>query len=228
MIKSIRKKFGMKILELRYPEELIEFRGYDVILIRSFKNLHCPRSWIKTQHITMTIDLQKSLEELFNSMSKTYKKHIRRDERERIEILIGGKRELKEFYKKLFVKLYKEKGLKPWPYDYLRQGTLWIAKKEKEILSGSVIFSDENFASQVFTASKHIRYNGNRLLVWKAIQYYKNKGLKEFNFGGGFSDYKKGFGSHEKIVWKYTKYASWKAKLLNSLRNIIILNFRKK
>jgi len=219
MIKIIRRKFGMKILELRYPNKLIEEKGHDAILIRSFKNLNCSKDWNKTEHITMTIDLTKPLNKIFQRMNKNYQKHIRREEREKIEVSIGEEKDLKEFYNKLFIKLYKKKNLKIWPYNYLKKGTLWVAKKDNKILSGSIVFSDKDYATQVFTVSEHIEYNGNRFLIWKAVQYYKNKGLKEFNFGGGFSDYKKRFGSYEKPVWNYMKYVSRKSKILNKIRN---------
>lgn len=217
MIKLIRQKGPLKILELRYPKELIEDKKFDTIKLYSFKNLRCKKGWNKTNTCTMQIDLVNTKEEIWKNMSKQYRKHIRTEELKNIKI--SRLKDYKNFYKILYLPLCKRNKLKPYPLKYLQQGDLWTAKLDGGLLSGSIIFNDNKNSTQSFTASEHIEYNGNRFLIWKAIQYYKSKGLKEFNFGGGFSDFKRRFGSEKKDVWLYTKYLSKKAKFLNKLRN---------
>lgn len=220
MIKLIRKKHGMKILELRYPEKPINDKSFLVVLVRSFNNLRA-EGWNKRKHICMTINLENSLDKLFNNMNVNYKKHIRREEREKIRIKIARtNNEYLKFYNGIYLELCKEKKVRRFPFEYLKEGCLWYSEKNGKILSGAIFYSDNYYVTEIFNAPKHIQYNGNRLLVWKAIQYYKKKGLKEFNFGIGFSDYKKRFGSYEKIVWEYMRYNSIILKFLNKIRKI--------
>jgi len=222
MIRLIRKKLGISILELRYPKELVSEKGYNVIKLYSFKDLK-EESWEKNPTCTMQIDLSLSKEDLWSSLKKNYRKHIHTEELREIEIKKASEsKEFNNFYKKLYIPLCKKKKLKPYPKEYLKQGDLWITKKGLEMLSGSIIFTDKQYATQSFNASKHIEYNGNRKAIWEAIKYYKSQGLKYFNFGGGESDYKRRFGANKVDVWIYTKYLSKKAKVLKRFRNILI------
>jgi len=218
MIELIRKKFGLKILELRYVNQLIEEKGFDTVKCYSLKELE-EEGWNKTKTCTMQIDLSLTEEELWKNIKKNYRKHIRTEEIKGIKV--EKSKDYHQFYDELYIPLCKTNKLKPYPINYFKQGDLWIAKKDCEILSGSIIFKDAKYATQSFTASNHIEYNGNRLLIWTALKYYKNKGLKYFNFGGGESDYKKRFGSEKKDVWISMNYITKKAKLLNKIRGFI-------
>jgi lipid II:glycine glycyltransferase (peptidoglycan interpeptide bridge formation enzyme) len=219
MISLNRKKFGMRILELRYPKNLKIQKNMDVMKIYSFIDQE-KKGWKKNPTNTMMIDLSLNLEILKKNIKKKYRKHIRSEELKKIKI--SQSLNFKKFYKKLYLPLCEKNSLTPYPLKYMKQGELWISEKDDKLLSGSIIFSDTKYATQSFTASKHTEYNGNRLLIWTVIKYYKKEGLKYFNFGGGESDYKRRFGSKTKKIWIYTKYISKKAKFLKKIKELLI------
>jgi len=218
MIILERKHYGMKITEFRYPEMLIEGKTSQT-KIYSFKDLKINANWVKRKVCAMQFDLLKSEEELFNGITKRYRQQIRREEKDGIKVFQTKVDEkFEEYYKKIYIPLFKKKKLKPFPLEYLKQGTLWYAEKDGKMLSGAVFFVDEVYASQAFTASNHERYNGHRLLIWETIKYYKRQGCRRFNFGGGESDYKRGFGSEKFDIWTYQKY---KNPLFKIMRNVV-------
>jgi len=221
MIRLIRNKLGLKIIEFRYPDKLITVPNCDMIKIYSFKDL-TSKGWIKNQVCSMMIDLTKSEEELLANIKKNYRKHMKTEENSGVVIKkASNDLDYKKFYKERYLELCKRENMRPYPYKYLKQGDLWYAEKDGKILCGSIIFHDEEYATQSFAASEHVEYNGHRTLIWKAMKYYKEQGLKWFNFGGGESDYKKRFGSEKFDVWTYVKYVSFKAILMNKIRLII-------
>ena len=224
MIRLIRKKIGLKFLELRYPENVVEEKGFDMVKIYSFRDFLAD-GWVKEKQCTMMISLDKQIEELWVNIKDKYRKHIATERNKGVIVKKitneeKNKKVYTKFYKELYIPLCKRENMKPYPLQYLSQGDLWYAEDNKgEIVSGSIIFHDDTYATQSFAAPKHIEYNGHRSLIWAAIKFYKEAGLKWFNFGGGESDYKRRFGSQKFDVWTYVMYLSQKARIMNSLRD---------
>jgi len=223
MIEINRTKFIFKIIEQRYPDSLIFPKEQcNLLKIYSFNKLNIQNS-TETKTNTMYIDLTKTEDELWQNMKQNYRKHIKTEENKLITVLLTNKADdFNYFYNKIYIDLCKFRKLKPYPKNYLKQGDLWIAKDNSgKIVSGSIIYNDDKFATQSFTASDKIEYNGNRLLIWTAIKHYKAKGLSHFYFGGGFSDYKSRFGSTEKEVYLYSIPISNPVKLIFKLRKLL-------
>ena len=115
MIELIRIKSFLKIKEFRYPEKLIIDNSFDIIKIYSFKNLD-KKGWLKESHCTMMVNLLKSNDLLFKDMNKNYQKHIRREEREEIEVSLTNKEEdFLSFYNGVYLNLCRDKKLKKYP-----------------------------------------------------------------------------------------------------------------
>ena len=75
MIRLIRKKIGLKFLELRYPENVVEEKGFDMVKIYSFRDFLAD-GWVKEKQCTMMISLDKQIEELWVNIKDKYRKHI--------------------------------------------------------------------------------------------------------------------------------------------------------
>jgi len=78
-----------------------------------------------------------------------------------------------------------------------KYGTLFIAKYNDEILAGTVYLEDNSNLlawlgfSKRFEKDKRRRMMAacaNRLIDWVAIKYAKEKGIKQFNLGGLWSE----------------------------------------
>ena len=86
---------------------------------------------------------------------------------------------------------------------------------------GSLAF----FASNA-SLTNALKYNANQALMWYAIRYWKNKGMRRMDLAGS-ADYKKNFGaelySTPTIIW--AKY-KWEYKIVIWLKNKYYSSFR--
>jgi lipid II:glycine glycyltransferase (peptidoglycan interpeptide bridge formation enzyme) len=210
-----------------------------------------PNGFSREKNLTLTIDLTKSLDELWSDLKRNNRTQVNRASKEGIKIKITN--DYKEFYK-IYKNLYKKKGLMPLlgslgfgiiPLNvFKRYGTLFIAEKDGKLLCGDVYLEGEKSVLAWAGASK--RFNvpkkekreiawASKLCIWEALKYYKNKKFEEFDFGGmwpeeeaekdptksGINKYKKGFGGQIITVYNYRKIYS---KLFNYAR--VIYGFR--
>ena len=129
-----------------------------------------------------------------------------------------------------------------------KYGTLFVADLNGEILVGSVFLEDNSNMKAWIGASKRLEVDNkkasiiskaNRLIDWEAIKYAKEKGIKEFDLGGlwsedeakrdsikmGINSFKLDFGG--KIVTRYC-YEKINSKIYNLIYNLYNLkNFGK-
>lgn len=198
------------------------------------------------EYRTCTIDLTKDLDELWSKMSRSAcKRHIKRAERMGIEIESGNKYE--EFYDMYEDFIYKKGYGRPlhkldFPtLDVMEKyGKLFIAKYDKEIIAGQLYLEDSpNVMYCWISASKRLEVDkkranligcANRLIHWEAIKYAKEKGIKEFDLGGLWSEkdaddpikagmnlFKLSFGGEVVVRYNYEKANSKRAKLAQVL-----------
>lgn len=114
--------------------------------------------------------------------------------------------------------------------DFMKKyGTLFVAEFDGEIIAGQLYLEDENYIRWLVGASKRLEVDSNkailisctnRLIIWEAIKYAKEKGIKEFDFGGYYTGkekdkqkekinvFKKSFGGELTIQYTYKKYYS--------------------
>jgi lipid II:glycine glycyltransferase (peptidoglycan interpeptide bridge formation enzyme) len=97
----------------------------------------------------------------------------------------------------------KQKGLDAYyePIEFMKKyGTLIVAEFDGEILLGHLFLEDKNNIRALIHASKRFEVdkekanfiaNANRLSIWYAIKYAKDKGIKEYDMGGYYTGEKK-------------------------------------
>lgn len=149
----------------------------------------------------MVIDLTQDLDSIWNNMSGS---DCRRSIRNAEEI--GIKIKLNQNYKEFFEinQLFrKEKGLDAYSesIEFMNKyGTLFLAEYNGEILLGHLYLEDKNNIRWLISASKRLDVdkekariigNANKFTIWNAIKYAKDKGIKEFDFGGYYTGEKK-------------------------------------
>ncbi len=97
----------------------------------------------------------------------------------------------------------KKKGLDVYSesIEFMKKyGTLFVTEFNGEILSGHLYLEDKNNIRWLISGSKRLDVdkekarliaNANKLAVWYAIKYAKEKGIKEFDMGGYYTGEKK-------------------------------------
>lgn len=183
-----------------------------------------------TQH-TLIKDLTLSEDELFASLGKHLRKHIRKCEREdNVEIKyyesdeILANQEILKKCKYLYEKLFTDKGMSAdfntklaLEYCKLHALVVAICYAEKKPIGFCAMIIDENDARAWvgafdFRNSENDSYfmaRAHRLFNWQRMIYCKNRGVKRFDFGGinsfdepnGIAKFKLEFESQNKVTY---------------------------
>lgn len=149
----------------------------------------------------MIIDLTQDLDTIWQNMSGSdCRRAIRHAEANGIKVKLNQNYE--EFFE-INQSFRMKKGLDAYSesIDFMKKyGTLFVTEFNKEILLGQLYLEDENNIRWLITGSKRLNVdkekarlisNANKLTVWNAIKYAKEKGIKEFDMGGYYTGEKK-------------------------------------
>ena len=123
-----------------------------------------------------------------------------------------------------------------------RYGTLFTAEVSRETIAGQFYLDDEKNIRWLVGASKRLEVDrdkaivigcANRLMLWEALKYAKEKGIKEFDFGGYYTGgdtndprysinlFKKSFGGKLTTLYNYDKVYSRAYKWARLLYRLI-------
>ena len=187
--------------------------------------------------ITTVIDLSKSFDDIWINMRKKFiRKQINKGEKN--GVIIKQDNNFNEF-KKVYFNFRRDKQLAKDKYKVLKDnGLLFSAYYNKKIIAGGVFIADGQYMRAWALASarfwfdngkiKEIIGQANRMIIWEAIKYAKEKGHKIFDLGGikpnsfnqrrrAVAEFKEGFGGGRKNCFYYHKTYS---KLLNFLTRL--------
>jgi len=233
-----------KIMFFRTREIWFSDHPYEVDNCASVSFRECKKKidavgFTRTEFTTLIIDLTQKLDDIWDEMgAKSCRYKITRALREGIQAELG--QEHGQFYElnRIF---RRQKGLPGKTLTLLQMqqfGTLFVARREDEVIAGQLYLEDKDNIRYLLGASKRLATDqktaaligfGNRLLVWEAMKYAKSKGIKEFDLGGfytgaevcspkhGINAFKKSFGGKIDIHYNYKKYYSPPYKLLRNL-----------
>lgn len=247
MVLEIKKNVGpFKMKQIWFAQQPYDVDGVGRIIFRDCKNKVNAPGFSFDEFTTLVVDLTRELDGIWADMDKSSCRYaIRRAERDGIVVKIN---EDAEKFCKLNKNFRKKKGLFIGPSDSLgfiiKNGTLFTAYYNNKIISGSFFLEDMNNIRWLFGASDRLIVdtkqasiigNANRLIIWEAIKYAKNKNIKEFDFGGylessndeqkiNISLFKKSFGGSVVSRYVYKKDYSYLYKLISKswlfLKNI--------
>jgi hypothetical protein len=192
-------------------------------------NLRCCDSNLRTMtfpfetFLTHNLDLSKDEREVFSTFRNSTKRNIKKAVKKGVQVYIKNTlASVKEYYK-LHCITRKSHGLPPQPFYFFKKiyehiisqgkGCVALAKYQEKFVAGAVFFHFENQAIYKYGASdpKYLNIRPNNLVMWEAIQWYCQNGVKTFNFGRterqhkGLQQFKRGWGTTEEIV-NYYKY----------------------
>ena len=246
MIEIERRPYSIfKIKEIWFADQPIKVdtSGYDGIAFKACKKNVNVEGFVGSDmgQATLVIDLTKDLEEIWKGMDKSSCRYaINRAIRDGVEVKIDKNYdEFLKIYRKFMIKkvyptflsrLYDPK-LEIMERGY---GVLFTAEWEGEVLGGCYFIHDEENIRWLVGASKRLEVdrkkatligNANRLIIWEAIKWAKERGIKEFDLGGysleaesnpndpryGINKFKKSFGG--KLVTRYFYYKDCSKKL---------------
>lgn len=181
----------------------------------------------RKEGLTTVIDLTESLDTIWNKMRhKFIRKQIERGERH--GIIVKQDNNFAEF-KKIYKNFREKKYLNKEKIDKLKNHTvLFSAYYQNKMIAGGIFVADNKHARALVLASAHnssdskireIIGQANRLLIWEAIKYFKNKNLELFDLGGispdsqnpslrNLAEFKEAFGGFRKSCYYYHKVYS--------------------
>ncbi|OHA17467.1 MAG: hypothetical protein A3H57_00015 [Candidatus Taylorbacteria bacterium RIFCSPLOWO2_02_FULL_43_11] len=211
----------------------------DVVTFFSYDDVSLP-DFVKKEGWTSVIDLFKPKEEIWNSFRPGFiSEQIKKGERHGIVVRVDdnwdGFRELyKNFRKHKGIKLDDERVFK-------KHGLLFSAYLKDELLASGVFISDsENIRAWALCSKRLDGQDGkkretigqaNRMIIWEAIKYGKERNMLRFDFGGielgedgqnpPLTVFKEAFGGARAKNFFYTKINSPVLKLLRKIRRIL-------
>ena len=249
-----KKTFMFDTREIHSSDYPYDVDGYDVLTFQYCKNkVDVDGFTLVKEHFTSIIDLTKDLDTIWRNIYKNTRRLINKAGRDGIKIRINENYD--EFYqvfdsfmkKKKFAPLFgifKAFGVGGLSLETMKKyGTLFVAVYNDEVLAGSFHLENLSSINAWVGASKRLDADkekakligeANRLIHWEAIKYAKEKGIKEYDFGGIFSDeevkkdrmkrgirsFKLKFGGKTVVRYQYQKIYSKTYKLLYCLYNL--------
>ena len=193
-----RSKFGFKIVDVWFSDDPYDIDGCDKVTFHACKRKVEVKGFEYREFATLVIDLTRDLSDIWQDMGKSSCRYsIKRAEREGICVKVS--QDYQWFYR-LNRRFREEKGLPKHhgdgPEEMAKYGTLFSAEYKEDLLSGQLYAEDKNNIRWLLGASKRLEVNreeaaligcANRLIIWQAIKYAKEKGIREFDFGGYFT-----------------------------------------
>lgn len=145
---------------------------------------------------SLLLDLGPNLDQLLANFRKVTRYEIRRSERQDVEVRTARDENDYEHWLRLYLGMAKVKHFAAEDSSHIRhllrwlgaeagRGGLWLAHKEGRLLGGIVIVRSGGRCWYVLGAtSKDDKFSAGHLLQWRAIQWAKEIGCREYDFGG--------------------------------------------
>lgn len=246
MVHEIDRKLLMfKTKEIWFSQKPYDITKYDYVMFRACKEKSMLKGFRANIFTTLTIDLTQDQDKIWQDMKKKSCRYfINRAMKSGVII------KRNENYEKFFemnTEFRKKKGLTltSETIDFWKAHfTLFTAEYNQELIGGQLFIEDNVNIRWYIGSSKRLQVNkemailissANRLMLWEAIKYAKQKGLKEFDFGGYYTGkapdrqkeqinvFKASFGGKFTIHYIYEKYYSMIYYLIAKLNNMFEL-----
>jgi hypothetical protein len=170
-----------------------------------------------------SLALLPNSDQLFSNFGSSVRRAIRHAEKSHIEVDVSqGAEAIRAFYR-LHCITRRKHGIPPQPLRFFLNigkhilskdlGVVISAKYNKQIIASAIFFQFGKKAVYKFGASdpRFLDLRPNNLVMWKAIQYYAQKGISTLDFGrtsltnDGLRRFKLGWGATERVI-DYFKY----------------------
>lgn len=165
------------------------------------------------------LDLKADQETIWKGINEAARRAIRKAEKDGVVVSIAEDEETVHAFFEMHFRSRKYKyHLLAQPYQFFQNiwrlilergnGALMVATYEGEVIAGTLYLEWQDKLFYKFNASipAHLGHRPNDLLIWKGIQYAKDKGLSYLDFGLSDWDqealvqYKRKFATEEKTI----------------------------
>ena len=195
MLEFQRKVGPFKIKEIWFSKEVYDVEGVDSV---RFENTYFSGDlpgWNKEIQTTLILDLDKSLDDIWNGMDKKLCRHNITKALEDSSIAVRFNEKYDEFVE-INRQFRKRKELPPCMIsvdEMKKHYFLSTYEKNGVVLGGHLCLHDENrfeifmACSSMTPESTFTRTDygwGNRLSIWEMIKYAHQQGITGFDFGG--------------------------------------------
>lgn len=222
MLKIEKRFLWFKAYDIWFADEPFDIKGAARVLFRACKKKIALTGFSCRPFVTSVLDLTRSIETLRASCASATRNAISRAEREGVIVHVNTKYDEFLVLNRQFASqkdLDVERG---FTVDFMkRYGDVFVCEYNGEVIAGQFYMKDARNMRLLFAPSKRLAEDkekakiigfATRLLVFKAMEYAKEKGITEFDLGGfyvGDNDrqkeqinfFKKGFGG--KLVEHY-------------------------
>jgi len=200
-----KKILTFNIKEIHFSDYPMDVEDCDFINFKYCKNMVNVKGFTCKKEATSIIDLTQDLDAIWNCMdNKSVRYRIKRAQKEGIKIHKNvGYEEFFNMYRSFMQK----KGLKSifdvfgvgyYDLELMKKyGTLFVAEFDGEIICGTLLLEDNHYIEAWVGASRRFEFEKakasvisdcDRLIDWEIIKYAKEKGIKEFDLGGLWSE----------------------------------------
>jgi lipid II:glycine glycyltransferase (peptidoglycan interpeptide bridge formation enzyme) len=223
------RKYGFVHREIWFADRPINIKGVHSIAFMACKKKVNLNDFICQPFTTLVIDLTQDLDSIWRRFDrKSCRYAINRAIKEGIQVKLNA--DWDKFY--MLEKNFRlKKGLpiaSHIPDEIKGRGAiLFTAYLGGELVAGHIYLKNDEHMRWLRAASKRLEVDrrkatligcANRLLIWEAIKYAKEKGIKEFDMGGYYigppneelekiNNFKKSFGGT--IVTKYNYFKDY-------------------
>jgi hypothetical protein len=198
MLEIDNAKFIFRTKTIWFSDVPFDITGYDGVAFYECTRDVNKNGFSKEEFTTMVIDLTQDLDTIWGNMHRTAcRREIERAKKDGVVIRVNQDYDT---YFNLHSEFRKLKGWsKPNTIDVefmKKNGTLFLAEFEGEIIGGQFYLSDDkNFRTLIGSSrrlekdsiSPRISGESNRLLIWEAIKYAKERGIVNFDLGGYYT-----------------------------------------
>lgn len=227
----------------------IDLRGMDVLILRGSPNLIDIKKTVANVEklYTLVSDLTETEDEIRKKMTKTVKNEINRAKREQTIIRIYSSEQLKSDRKilkdfdEVYINMFEQKSMQnslnmEVIQPLIEQNALIVTVAyidgQPMVYHSYIIYDDKvrffKSCSEFRVKEKQLRNaigRANKLLQWEDILYFKDRGFREYDWGGIFSydckngidEYKKSFGGKPRDDYSITFCISLKAKVIYTI-----------
>jgi lipid II:glycine glycyltransferase (peptidoglycan interpeptide bridge formation enzyme) len=197
MLEIENSKFIFKTKEIWFSEVPFDIHGFDGVTFREcLKDVNI-EGFSKEEFTTLMIDLTQDLNTIWEKMHKTAcRRSIERAKKEGVIIRVNQDYDT---FLTIHSEFRKLKGLPEYNIDveYMKKnGVLFLSELQGKIIGGQFYLSDDKNTRILFGSSRRLEDdrvrgrvsgNSNRLIIWEAIKYAKEKGIVNFDMGGYYT-----------------------------------------
>ncbi|PWR71774.1 hypothetical protein ACKUB1_15850 [Methanospirillum stamsii] len=227
MIEIENSRFIFKTKTIWFSEVPFDIEGFDQVSFNACKMNVDLKGFFKKSFTTQIIDLTQDLETIWKKMDKSSCRYsINKAKKDGVNIILNQEYDSFCSINSEFREL---KGLPNYAIssDFMKKyGVLFLSTFNEKIIGGQFYLCNGKNIRWMLGASRRLEETGqirtlvgnaNRLMIWEAINYAKERGIDNFDLGGYYvgekqdnekeniNFFKKSFGGELTTLYNYDK-----------------------